>query len=76
MAHRSNTDSDCEIQASAQEEVDEQFKNYIAHLTKQLEDLTRLIQGSWHGHQVNCQQTANTSVSFSTTGTPSDTVHA
>ena len=44
-AKKIKTDSESGARILTQKEVDEQVKNYVASLTKQLEDLTRLIQG-------------------------------
>ena len=44
-AHKNNSDWKSKSHTSTQEAVDEQFKNYITPLSKQLEDLTRLIKG-------------------------------
>ena len=52
-ARSSNNDSESESHILTQEAVDEQIKNYIGPLTKQLEDLTGLIQGMSRAHQVN-----------------------
>ena len=43
-AHVSNTGSESEARILTQEEVGEHIRTYVAHLTKQLEKLTRLIQ--------------------------------
>ena len=45
MAHRGNTESEYKTRILAQEEVDEQIRTFIALLTRQLENLTWLIQG-------------------------------
>ena len=52
-AQGSNTDSESEARILTQEKVDEQFKIYITHLTKQLGDLTRLTQGMSSVHRLN-----------------------
>ena len=50
---RGNTDSASEARILTQEEVDEQIKTYNAPLTKQLEDLTQLLQGMSSAYQTN-----------------------
>ena len=50
--HRKNSDSESKPHNLTQEAVHEQIKNYIAPLTKQLEDLTQLIQGISRAHHV------------------------
>ena len=40
-----NARDELEVHALTQEEVNEQVRNHIGPLTKQLQDLTRLIQG-------------------------------
>ena len=52
-AHRDDVDSDSNVRILTQEEVKEKIKSYIAPLTKQLEDLTWLIQGMLSVHQAN-----------------------
>ena len=42
-AHETNTDTEFETRILTQEEVHEQIKSYIAALTRQLEELIRLI---------------------------------
>ena len=51
--HRLISDSISDLLILRQEAVGEQIKNYIALLTKQLKELTRLIPGMSHAHQVN-----------------------
>ena len=71
-AHRSNTDSDSEPYFSVHEAVDEKINNYITLLTKQLDDLTPVIQEMTQVQQTNLPQTASTSSSFRAAGTSSD----
>ena len=54
-------------------EVDEQIKYHIAPLKKQLEDLTRLIQGINQSHPPNSTPTVSTSTRFATAGASSNT---
>ena len=42
---RTNENEEPKIRSLTQEEVIEQIKNFIATLTRQLEDLTRVVQG-------------------------------
>ena len=42
-ASERNVEDEPEVHVRTQDEVNEQIRNYIAPLTKQLEDLTRLI---------------------------------
>ena len=51
-----------------QEEVNDQIRSYIDPLTKQLEDLIRLIQGMSRAKQPNNYPRAATSVKFSEHG--------
>ena len=44
-AHRSNFDSEFELKLFAREAVDQLIKNCFAQLTKQLEELSRLVYG-------------------------------
>ena len=55
-AHRSDAESGSQAGILAQEEVDEQTRTYIAPLTRQLEDLTQLIQRMWSVHGPNLPQ--------------------
>ena len=59
-AHSSSLEFDSEPHILTQEAVVEEMKNYITPLTKQLEDLTRLVQGMSRGHQVNLPLTVGT----------------
>ena len=67
-AQRSNSDSESEPNILTRELVDEKFKKCIAPLTKQLEDLTRLMQRMSRAHQSKFPSTVSTSANFSTTG--------
>ena len=50
-AHGNNTDKGSETRILTQEEVDEQIRNYIAPLIRQLEDLTWLVQKMSTAHR-------------------------
>ena len=67
-AYESNTDTECETRIVTQEEVDEQIRNYNVSLTRQLDDLTRLIQGMSTAHRANLPPMASTSASSSAAG--------
>ena len=57
-AHESNTDNDSETCTLTQEVVHELIGNYIAHFTRQLKDLTRLIEEISTAHPPNlCPRT-------------------
>ena len=60
--HRDNGDSEIEARILTRQEVCRQIKNYIAPVTKKLEDLSRLIKGLSSVHQTNPSPTASTSV--------------
>ena len=57
-----------EARILTQVEVIEQIRFHIAPLTKQLEDLTRLIQGMSTAQQLNSYPRAGTSGNFSAAG--------
>ena len=67
-AHQSNTDTDSETRILTQGEVDDQIRNYIAPLTRQLEKLIRLIQEMSTAHRPNRSPKAGTSANFSAAG--------
>ena len=71
-AHRGNGGFEFEAQIPTQEEGDEKNKTYITTLTKQPEDLTRLIQGMSSVHQTNVSPRASTSANSSAVGISSD----
>ena len=56
-----------------QEEVSEQIRNHIAPLTKQLEELTQLIQGMTTAQHPTSYSRAITRASFSAAGDQRDT---
>ena len=64
-AHGSKADSESGARILTQEEVDEQIKNKINPLTRQLEDLTRLIEGMSTAHRQNFSSRASTSANSS-----------
>ena len=72
IAHENKSDKECETHILTQEEFDEQIRDYIAHLTRQLEDLTRLIQGMSFAHRPNLSPSAVTSGSSSAAGSSLD----
>ena len=64
-AHKDNVSIVSEARILTQEEIDDQIKIYITSLTKQLENLTRLIQGMSTAHRPNLSSRAGASASFS-----------
>ena len=72
-APESNTDIESKLRILTQE-VDEQIKNYIAPLTRQLGDLIRLIQEMLSAPRPNFYPRAGTSASSSAAGPSSDMV--
>ena len=64
-----------EAQALTQEEVIEQRGNHIVPLTKQLEDLSQLIQGMTTAQQPSFYRRAGVSARFSTARYQSDLDH-
>ena len=73
-AHRNNTDSESEECILTQVKVNEQIRNYIAPLTKQLVILTQFIQGVSTAYQPNFSQRASTSANSSEAGKLSDKI--
>ena len=71
-AHRDNVDSQSKARILTKEEVHEYIETYITSLTKQLEDLTRLIQGMSSVDQAKLSPRASTSANSSAAGTSSD----
>ena len=69
-----NKTINCESEARilTQEEVDEHIKIFIAPVTRQLEDLTRLIQVSSTAHRPNLFRRTGIRVSFSAAGPSPD----
>ena len=67
-SHDSSENEGAEIRASTQKKVNEQIKSFFAPLTRQLEDLTRLIQGITTGWHPNYHPRADTNVSYSAPG--------
>ena len=63
--HVSNTCSESEARILTQEEVGEHIRTYVAHLTKQLENLIRLIQGLLSVHWQNLSPRVSTSANSS-----------
>ena len=72
-AHENGVNNKPEALILTQKEVDEQIRNCIAPLTKQLEDLTRPIQGMSTAHRPSLSPRAGTTALFSATGTLHDT---
>ena len=71
-ANENNTDSEFETRILTHDEVDKQISYFFAPLTRQLEDLTRLIQGMFTAHRSNLFPRESTSASFSATGPSPD----
>ena len=69
-----NTYCESEERILTQRKVDEQIETYIARLTKQLEDLTRLIHGMPNLYRHNLSARSNTSASSSPAGASPDLV--
>ena len=69
-----NTDFEPEARILTQEELDEQIETYIAPLIKQLNDLTRLIQGMSSVHPQNLILRASTRTNSSAAGLSPDIV--
>ena len=65
-------DIEYETRILTQEEVNEQIKNYSAIVTRQLEDLTRMIQGMSTSHWPNFSPRAGISASSSAAGPSPD----
>ena len=63
-----NVEDEPEVYILTQEDVNEQIGSHIAPLTKQLEDMTRLIQGMTTAQNPTSHPRAGTSASFSATG--------
>ena len=57
-----NVNDDSETRMLIQEEVDEQKWSYLASLSKQLEDLTGLIQGTTTAQDLNTNPSAGASL--------------
>ena len=68
-ANRSNFDLEPESYILTQEQVDEQIKNEVAPISKQLEDLTRVIQRMTAPRPQQLNPTARTTARFASTGT-------
>ena len=60
-----DVNSETEARILSQEDVNKQIQSYIAPLTKQLEDLTQLLQGLTSIQEPNFYQKAGTSANFS-----------
>ena len=71
--HEDDVNSETEARILTHDDVNEQIRSYIALLTKQLEDLTRLLQGMLSTQQRNAYPRAATSDSFSIAGYQPDT---
>ena len=69
-AHKNNSESEAYILTQVQ--VDEQIKNSIAPVNKQLYDLTPLIQGMTQFQQQSLTPTAINNARSATAGTSSD----
>ena len=54
--HGVNCESNCEPHLLTHEALDEQIKNFIAPLAKQLGDLAQLIEGMAQAHPLNLPQ--------------------
>ena len=67
-----NENEDSEMRALTQEEIDEQIKSFIAPLTRQLEDLTRLVSGMTIASHLDYYERAGTSASYSAPGDQPD----
>ena len=72
--HKDNVNDETKARILTQGEFEEHIRNYFARLTKQLEDLTRQIQGTSTAHQPNLSLRALTSSSFSAAGPSPDIV--
>ena len=68
-----NVDDEPEVHVLTQEEVNEQIKSHIAHVTRQLEVLTRLIQGMSTAQHPTFYPGAGAGASFSAAGYQPDT---
>ena len=69
-AHLDDIKNESEARIPTQEEVDEQIRNVINPLNKQLEDLTQLTQGMSTAHRPDL--VLGTSASFSAAGPSPD----
>ena len=67
-AHEIGTRNESEAPILLKEEVNNEIRKYIARLSKQLRELTRLIQGKPRAHRPNVPSKAGTSAKFSAAG--------
>ena len=65
--------SKSETRVITQQDVNEHIRIYIAHLIRQLENLTRLIQGTSAAQQAKFTQMQGTSANFIAVGCSLDT---
>ena len=72
-AQESYTDIKCERRIFTQEDVNEEIKTYIALLTRQLLNLTRLIEGLSTARRPYLSLLASTSASSTAAGPSPDT---
>ena len=70
--HENHTDNKSQTRFLTQEEVDKQIRYYIAPLTRQLQDLARLIQRMSTAHRPNLSPRAGTALSSSAAGPSPD----
>ena len=71
-AHENNFDNESETRILTQDKMEEQMGNYMAPLTRQLEDLNRLIKGMFTVQRQNVSLKASTSASFRAAGSLPD----
>ena len=70
--HEDEVNGESKARILTQEDVNEQIRSCIAPQTKQLDGLTRLIQGMPSAQQTNIYSRAGTSASFSAASHPPD----
>ena len=73
-SHGKNAESRSEASILTEEGFDEQIRTYIETFTKQLENVTRLIQGASSVYRQNFSARATTSANSSSTGPSLDMV--